>query len=81
MSWDEFTDLLSGLSADTPLGRMVQLRTETNEDILKEYTAGERQIRAEWQKKVAKRKGKDEVKDFLDSMEAAFRNLAAGGEA
>ena len=28
MSWDEFRDLLSGLSPDTALGRMVAIRAE-----------------------------------------------------
>lgn len=35
MSWDEFRDLLSGLSPDTALGRMVAIRAEEDKEILK----------------------------------------------
>ena len=38
MPWDEFSDLLSGIGPDTALGRIVAIRAEEDEEILKHFT-------------------------------------------
>ena len=48
MSWDEFTTLLAGLNGETPLGRIVSIRSETNSDRIKQFTVAEKKIRKEW---------------------------------
>ena len=48
MSWREFSDLLSCLSADTALGRVVAIRSETDGELLKKFTKGQKEIREEW---------------------------------
>ena len=50
MSWREFSDLLSCLSADTALGRVVAIRSETDGEVLKNFTKGQKEIREEWLK-------------------------------
>lgn len=48
MCWDEFTTLLAGLCGDTPLGRIVSIRSEKDQERLKHFTPEERKIRNEW---------------------------------
>lgn len=48
MSWREFSDLLACLSADTALGRIVAIRSETDAEVLKEFTKGQKEIRETW---------------------------------
>ena len=50
MSWREFSDLLSCLSADTALGRVVTIRSEDDAEILKNFTKGQKEIREEWRR-------------------------------
>ena len=50
MSWREFSDLLSCLSADTALGRVVTIRSEDDAEVLKKFTKGQKEIREEWRK-------------------------------
>ena len=50
MSWREFACLLSGLMADTPLGRVVRLRLEKNTAVLRKLSASERRERLAWQR-------------------------------
>ena len=50
MSWREFSDLLSCLSSDTALGRVVAIRSETDGEVLKNFTKGQKEIREEWLK-------------------------------
>lgn len=76
MPWDEFVDLAAGLRPDTPLGRIVQIRTETDEEMLKHYTPEMKKIRREWQRKVARGKTEKETKDFISSMQEIFKRMA-----
>ena len=76
MSWMEFRALLEGLGADTPLGRIVSIRSEQDRDVLKNFTPEQKRIRNEWRK----RKAEEISKEDLD--EESFKNLfirAAGG--
>lgn len=48
LSWAEFTRLLSGLLPDTPLGKIVAIRAETDSKVLKSFTKEQKRIRSEW---------------------------------
>ncbi|SHK39762.1 hypothetical protein SAMN02745163_03754 [Clostridium cavendishii DSM 21758] len=48
MSWSEFCTLLSGIMAKTPLGQIVSIRSEENEDMLKNFTQEQHKIRNDW---------------------------------
>ena len=62
MSWREFSDLLSCLSADTALGRIVAIRSETDGEVLKNFTKGQKEIRAEWLQNHRKEQNEAEYK-------------------
>lgn len=79
MKWDEFEALLSGISSDTPLGRIVQVRSEDDEEVLKHYTKEQHRIRNEWRNRSANKVSKDELADFLEQMKQAFISMAGGG--
>lgn len=80
MSWDEFADLLNGLNETTPLARMVQVRTETDPEVIKTYTTGQRKIRADWQRHLASQKTKAETDNFLIMLEEALKKNYMKGE-
>jgi hypothetical protein len=73
MSWQEFCSLVSGLSGDTPLGRIVQIRSEQNNDILKTFTSQQRKIRADWLKKKADKVTPAEKDYFLRAFAAGIK--------
>lgn len=52
-----------GINGDTPLGYVVQTRAETDQKKIKEMTAHQKKIRAEWQS--FKNKQKIENKIFI----------------
>lgn len=64
ISWTEVKVLIAGLLGDTPLGRIIQIRSENNKDSLKSFTPEMHKIRNEWRNRQAKDKLKD--KDKLD---------------
>lgn len=48
MSWLEFCSLLSGIMYDTPLGRIVAIRSEKDLKVIKDFTKEEKEIRNKW---------------------------------
>lgn len=78
MKWDEFADLLSGLGPDTALGRIVSIRAEDNDEILKHFTPEQRRIRSEWRNKQAMKVSEEDRDKFLEAMKQAFIDMAGG---
>src|SRR5690606_235045 len=48
MTWEEFSSLLAGLLPETPLGYIVQIRSENDREKLKNFTPEQRRIRSAW---------------------------------
>ena len=79
MKWSEFKDLLTGLSPDTALGRIVAIRSEEDKKILENFTKEQRRIRAEWRSRHAKKITKESYEDVLEQFKQAFLAMAGGG--
>lgn len=76
MKWAEFRSLVSGLGPDTPLGRIVAIRSEENEDVLRNFTQNQLRIRREWREKKAKEVSKEELNAVLDGLLDTFKKMA-----
>ena len=73
MTWDELSDLLSGISEDTPLAKVVLIRTETDRERIKSMTPGQRRMRSEWQRRRASQVAPQRLGEFLSVMQGALR--------
>lgn len=80
MKWDEFRDLLVGIGPETPLGRIVAIRSEDDKEILKHFTKAQRQIRSEWRSKRAVKVDPTQTAQVLEALKKTFIGLAAGGD-
>ena len=83
MPYSEFTTMLSGLDGETPLGRIVSIRTEEDKDRLKAFTPAMRKIRRDWQVKIAKRQAAenpDWVRDQVSEIQSAFKAAYGSGK-
>lgn len=79
MKWNEFKALLVGIGAETPLGRIVSIRAEDNDDVLKHFTKDQHRIRNEWRRRSAKHVSEKETMEFLEQMKQALISMAGGG--
>ena len=70
ISWSEVKMLISGLLADTPLGRVIQIRSEDNKETLKNFPPEMHKIRNDWRNRMAQDKLKDE-----DALNRTFDNM------
>ena len=79
MTWDEFITLLAGIGGDTPLGRIVSIRSETDKDRIKHFTPEEKKIRNEWRTKnrhtITDQK---EIDTAMSNFAAMFKSIGKG---
>lgn len=76
MLWSEFAMLLSGINAETPLGRVVSIRSENDKEILKNFTPEQRKIRTEWRNKQAKSINANDYDAQMKMLSKMFRDMA-----
>lgn len=78
MKWDEFADLIAGLGPETPLGRMVAIRSEDDKEVLKHFTKEQKRIRSEWRSRQAKAVSKEQAAAYLETIKQALIKMAGG---
>lgn len=76
MKWNEFKAFLSGLDPETPLGRVVMIRAETDKEVLKNFTKEQQRIRNEWRRRLTENKTQEQLEDALEAFKQAFMEIA-----
>lgn len=80
MKWAELSALIAGIGPDTPLGRIVSIRAESDKDRIKEFTPDQKRIWSNWRKQLAGQKTQEDLKATLDMFKAAFIRMAGGAD-
>lgn len=78
MKWDEFRDLLTGLSPDTALGRIVAIRAEEDRNVLEHFSREQHRIRNEWRARNAGLVEPGNMEDILEQLRQGFLSMAGG---
>lgn len=73
LQFDEFLNLTSCLMPESPLGKIVAIRSETNSDIIKNFTDAQRKIHDDW----ANRDKLNSEQMYKESMDKLFSMLRA----
>ena len=68
LDFDEFLNLTSCLMPDTPLGQIVAIRSETDTEIISNFTDAQREVRNSW---VNRDMANNEQK-YVESMDMLF---------
>jgi len=55
LKYSDWSKMVSGLMDDTPLGRVVGIRSETDQEIIHRFTPEQRSVKAEWESVRAER--------------------------
>ena len=76
MSWAELSSDISGLMGDTPLGNIVQIRSEDDRERLKNFTQDQKNIRWKYRMKMAKNVDQEEFKRTIADLQKAFKEMA-----
>ncbi|MBS5784952.1 MAG: Gp15 family bacteriophage protein [Clostridia bacterium] len=76
MNWAELSSDISGLMADTPLGNIVQIRSEDDKEKLKYFTQEQKNIRWKYRMKIAQNVDKEEYKKVIAEFQQLFKGMA-----
>lgn len=79
VGWDEFRSLLAGLSPDTPLGRMVAIRSETDKEVIKHFTPDQKRIYDAWRNRKAEHMTELDYDRQMADLERMMAALCGGG--
>lgn len=82
LPYDEWAKLVSGLMDNTPLGKVVETRGETDQKVIAQMNSWQRKIRADWQAflaEKAKRQPRQDLMAQMAALEAMFANAFGGG--
>lgn len=79
VSWDEFRSLLAGLSPETPLGRMVAIRSESDDNVIEHFTADQKKIWNAWRNRKAENMTQTEYDQQMIELERIMAALCGGG--
>lgn len=76
MSWAELCSDISGLMHDTPLGNIVEIRSEEDKEKLKYFTQEQKNIRWKYRTKMAQNMNKEEFKKVITDLQKMFKGMA-----
>ncbi len=76
MDYAELSNLISGLMPDTPLGNIIQIRSEDDEEVLKNFTQEQKNIRWEYRRKLVSKIDEEEYKKVIAEFQKAFKEMA-----
>ena len=77
LPYPEWAKLVGGLMDDTPLGRVVQVRSEDDPDVIKRFGPWELRIRAEWQSFKARKMMRETKPEDLRRQMAGLEQMLA----
>jgi hypothetical protein len=81
MPWSEFSNLVTGLLPETPLGEIVKIRSEDDPDVLKKFTSDQLAIRNKWRERQALQQldNPEVLKKSMDNLSAMLKSMFGEG--
>lgn len=77
MTFSEFSTLLSGIMQETPLGKVVEIRSEEDKDMLKNFNSEQHRIRNEWRNRYnpVLELTEEEKQEQIAEIQEMFKNM------
>ena len=77
VSWDEFKSLLSGIDPETPLGRVVAIRSETDKSVIKIFNKDQKRIYDAWRNRKVESMQQETYDQEMKALEQMFAVLCS----
>ena len=78
MSWAEFSALLGSVGYETPLGRIVAIRSERDPEVVRKMSPEQKRIRSEWRRKQFQKNPPKDATSFIADMQNFFAGMSRG---
>lgn len=79
LKYSDWAKLVSGLMEDTPLGRIVSIRSETDREAIRKFTSEQKKVYNDWQRFRSRKIMSDPefFRSYEEQMKALERSFAA----
>lgn len=79
LKYSDWAKLVSGLMEDTPLGRIVSIRSETDREAIKKFTSEQKKVYNDWQRFRSRKimRNPEFLRSYEEQMKALERSFAA----
>lgn len=79
LKYSDWAKLVSGLMEDTPLGRIVSIRSETDREAIRKFTSEQKKVYNDWQRFRSRKIMRDPefFRSYEEQMKALERSFAA----
>lgn len=79
LKYSDWAKLVSGLMEDTPLGRIVSIRSETDREVIRKFTSEQKKVYNDWQRFRSRKIMRDPefLRSYEEQMKALERSFAA----
>ena len=79
LRYSDWAKMVGGLMDDTPLGRVVAIRSETDREIVQRMSPGQRRMRSEWMSfRAAQEHDPEENRENMKQLQAMIAGLFGG---
>ena len=77
MPWSEFTNLLTGLLPETPLGAIVKIRSEDDPEVIRKFNTDQRAIYNKWRERQALQQldNPEVLKQSMDNLSKMLKSM------
>lgn len=75
LRYSDWAKMVSGLMEDTPLGRVVSIRSEDDPDVIRHMTPDQRRMRSDWLTHRMARQSSDERKAAIEALQAMVAGM------
>lgn len=79
LKYSDWAKLVSGLMEDTPLGRIVSIRSETDREAIRKFTSEQKKVYNDWQRFRSRKimRNPEFLRSYEEQMKALERSFAA----
>ena len=79
LHYSDWSKMVSGLMEDTPLGRIVSIRSEKDSDVIRKFTPEQKRIRNEWMNfRLQQQTNENDIKQSMKNLQAMLASMFRG---
>ncbi|MBS5661936.1 MAG: hypothetical protein KHW79_11780 [Clostridiales bacterium] len=79
LHYSDWSKMVSGLMEDTPLGRIVSIRSEKDSDVIRKFTPEQKRIRNEWMNfRLQQQTNENDIKQSMKNLQTMLANMFRG---
>ena len=79
LHYSDWSKMVSGLMEDTPLGRIVSIRSEKDQNVILKFTSEQKRVRTEWMNfRLQRQTNEKDIKQSMKNLQSMLASMFRG---